>query len=417
MNSGSILVIALLVGSDDDSRDTVTLQDGKQIAGRVLLETADKVLLSRNTRETWYARDQVKGIESVSRSHGEFLERFAALPSETVPSLLPLAEFCREKELLHEETLLYWRILALDPDHATANERLGHKRGRQDWMAALAGRAIPVRKLDEARKDWGKAWELRSEHFKVRCAGGLRKTLDTLFELEFLYRAFVDLYQGPLAFREMIEPFSVLVYPRREDYPSAGTHVGAYFDPGENAVYSYLAGGRPYALFHESTHGLLYNLFVRSSKSKGGFPPWLDEAWADHMQTVLVPTPDRPGRPRLEPGRKNLGYLSLVARERDPYGLPRVLNFGTSDFPSSSDQGLKYAQGYALFHYLMHGSEEHRARFLDYVRDAANGQGQSSTFNNAFGPVLREVERRYIEYAVSQTTRSEGKGRGGARRP
>jgi hypothetical protein len=400
MTLACAILAAALLGSGDDDRDRLVLRAGGTLAGRVLLETEARILFRVGTRERWIDRSEVETVESVARTQAQWLGRFAALEEETPQALLSLAEACRSGRVIYDEALLYWRTLSLDPDHVAANERLGHRQRGRTWVAPVGSTWVPVRRLDEARSDWGEAWEMRSEHFVVRCAAGLRKTLDTLLELEHLYRAFFDLYQKDLGLRELTEPFSVYVYPSREDYPSQGTFGGAFFSPAENIAYTFMAGQRPYALLHEATHGLLNNLMVRAAGSKGGFPAWLDEAWADHMQAIVVLA--RPGRATLDPARRVEGHLSTVAGERDPYSLTRVLNFQPVDYGASTKQALKYGQGYALFHYLMHGPEELREPFLDYVREAAEGRGQASTFRRIFRRDLDRIERGYLAYAAGR---------------
>ena len=92
--------------------------------------------------------------------------------------------------------------------------------------------------------------------------------------------------------------------------------------------------------------------------------------------------------------------MRTVASAKRPYDLHRVLNFESGDYAASSNQGLKYAQGYVLFHYMLHGVPgPTRDTFFDYLRSAVGGQGQASTFRRMFRKQLRALESGYRDYA------------------
>jgi hypothetical protein len=95
-----------------------------------------------------------------------------------------------------------------------------------------------------------------------------------------------------------------------------------------------------------------------------------------------------PGRPALlersvQPA--HVAALAAAARQNELYGVHRLLNMKSTDFSASSRQDTKYAQAWALFRYLFeHEDPALRAAFLDYLREAAAGQGQASTFRRIF---------------------------------
>jgi hypothetical protein len=399
MALGALLLLLLAApAKGGDARDTLVLQGGREIEGRILLETEEKVLFQSGSRKKWYPRSAIKGTRSVAASHRELLERFGTLAPESPEALLDLASWCRDQQLPHEEKLLLWRILVSSPEHEEANLRLGHRKVGEAFKAPLKGNWVSVTSLDAAHSEWSRAWELRSEHFTVRCSAGLQRTLDTLFELEFLYDAFYSLHQEELLLLHLTDPVNVQMYPDRTSFPSMGSNVGAFFSKDENTLYTYLEeSGRPRALFHEGTHALLHNVSERTTGTKGKFPSWLDEAWAVHMETIVVP--ERSGKPRLDPDRLSLPLLEAVATETDPYSITRILNLETADFGASSKQQLKYGQAYALFHYMLIGEPRLRERFVTYIRSALEGKGQSSTFTRLFKPELDFIEAAHVKYA------------------
>jgi hypothetical protein len=71
----------------------------------------------------------------------------------------------------------------------------------------------------------------------------------------------------------------------------------------------------------------------------------------------------------------------------------RLLNFKASDFGASSRQELKYAQSWALFRFLFeHEDASLRQLFGEYLEQAAQGQGQASTFRRLFARHERMLE-------------------------
>ena len=77
-----------------------------------------------------------------------------------------------------------------------------------------------------------------------------------------------------------------------------------------------------------------------------------------------------------------------------PYKVHRILNFKTTDYGASSRQGLKYAQGYALFVYLMVGEDgRYLPTFIEYLKAALRGKGQASTFRKLFRKDLDRIEK------------------------
>ena len=387
--------------ADQDLRDRVTLRNGRTLKGRETQELDDRICLLVGTRERWIRRKLVREIQSVARSMVDLLLRYRKESPRRPAELWPFVDFCRKHRLSHEEKLFCRRILLADSKHDQANMRLGHLKRGDHWLVPVKSQWVPLEQACRIHRDWGKAWEIRSEHFAVRSCSSLKLAMDTLFELEYMYLYFYILYQKPLELRELVEPVRVFLFKDRKQYPSAGTHVGAYFSGAENILYTYIGNNkRPFALFHEATHGLIHNVAVHTTRTRGKFPSWLDEAWAVYMENLVVPTGR--GIVNLRQGRTGGNMMRVVATARKPYKVHRILNFTSSDYGASSKQTLKYAQGFVLFHYLMHGADgAYRSRFTDYIKQALGGKGQASTFRRIFRKDLQRIERGYIAHARS----------------
>ncbi|MBK9384335.1 MAG: DUF1570 domain-containing protein [Planctomycetes bacterium] len=389
-----------LAAGDEDRRDEVELQGGSVLRGRIVLEDPDKLVVRMEGAEREIPRAQVLVSKSVFRAQGAVLSKYAGLATNDTASLLALAEQCRASELPHEEQLFLWLVLLVDGQNQVAHSRLGHRDRGGRWMVPQRGGAVSFEKLLEIRDSWGKAWELRSEHYSVRCDAGLAEAIGVVLELEQFYRAFYELYQQRLSLREVLVPMQVEVYRDRSRFPRVSTHVDSRYEPTTRLLQTYAKDGVARALFHEATRQLLYELSGGSERALGEMPPWLGVGWGEYMEGILLrPAGRRTGVLELAPKRLQETHRALFERtpEAKRYGLHRVLNFGVSDFEASSGQGQKYAQCYLLFHYLMHAQGDlHQARFLSYLRIAFEGRGQASSFRELFDSAA--IERDLPSY-------------------
>lgn len=375
-------------GEDEDLRDELRLEGGSALRGRIVLEDPERFVLRLAGAEREVPRAQVTSSKSVFRAQGELLAQYVALARNDAASLLALAAQCRAQDLPHEEQLFYWLALSVDPKNQVAHTRLGHQEKGGRWLVPMRGGAVSFEKLLELRGTWGKAWELRSEHYAVRSDAGLVEAAAIALELEQFYRAFYGLYQQRLALREVLRPMHVEVHRDRSRFPRVSTHVDSRFEPTTRVLQTYAKGGVARALFHEATRQLLFELGGGSERALGEMPPWLAVGWGEYMEGLLTrPAGRRPGVLALHPKRFLEAHRALYERTAAAkrYGLHRVLNFGLSDFDASSGQGQKYAQCYLLFHYLMHAQgDAHQARFFQYLRLAFEGRGQASSFRDLF---------------------------------
>lgn len=390
-----VATFAVSATAQADERDSVTLNNGKVRRGRVVLELDSHVLLRVGTREKKIARKDIAKIDSLAIRHTDLLRRYRQLSRTTAPKMIEFAKDASSAGLEHEARLFYWRAVLLDANHDAAHEALGHTKRGDEWRIRCGSKRLTLEKAREYHSEWNNAWEMRSEHFTVRCSAGLERTINTLFELEYAYRYFLDTFQRDLELRELLETIQVHVYRDRKKFPAAATNVGAYYSPDSNILYTYMVGrSRPVALFHEATHAMLANLTDRAAKGKGALPPWLDEGWADFMEAVIVPEGE--GRAGLQPTRRRDDRIRALRSGEKPYSLQRLMNFKYTDYGASSRQAMKYAQSYALFTY-MYEHAEYRETFLEFLREALAGKGQASTFNKLFRSERDTIEKAHLE--------------------
>ncbi len=368
-------------------RDRVLLVHGKELRGRVVHEDADEVLLRVGTTDKPIARKLVREVHAVAAHHRELLQQWRDRSPEDPAAMLQLARIADEQGLPHEARLFRWYALLQRPDDVELHTALGNRRAGKQWLVALGDKRVPFDRADAMGVDFAAAWRLRSEHFELRCAAGLRTTLDTLLELEGQYHAFHAAYGEAVRLLELCEPIPVHVYRDRAQMPQQSGAIGAYYKPDEATLFTCCENGRAYALAHEATHALLHHTFGRASRAKGELPPWLDEAWAEHFAGRLQTRV--PGKPVLLERSVQPAHRTALAHSSasDLLSVQRVLNLQQGDFQASTGQASKYAQAWALFTFLCeHDDAAIRATFVDYLRQAAAGKGQSSTFRKLFAP-------------------------------
>ncbi len=377
-----------------ESRDTVVLTDGKEMRGRIIRVDDEEIVLRVGSRDRTIERARVESFDSVAEKQRKLLSTWRGTKATDVMALLALALHADDIGLPHEARLMRWYAALQRPADATIHEALGNRKRRNGYAVQIDGRWVPFEKADALGEDFDDAWELRSEHFQIRCAAGLKVALDTLMELEFAYWTMHDLFGSDLELQELVEPIGVRVYRSREQMPKISNTSGAYFSVSERELFTCYENGRPYALIHEGTHGLLHFFFVRAAGSRGTIPAWLDEGWAEYMSGRIQTRV--PGKPTLLAASMQPGHFATLAqaqRSKDLYGVHRVLNFKTSDFFASSKQSVKYAQAWALFRYLRENPDPGlRDRFTQYLRDAAAGKGQASTFRKLFRRDQKQID-------------------------
>jgi hypothetical protein len=392
--ASALTTLAPLAAQSTPARDTVRLTNGSEVRGRVLRVDKEVVVVRVGSVDRTIRREQVQSFTSVASYHRELMRIWRDTATTDAGALLALATEADQQDLPHEAKLLRWYAVLLRPKDAALHAALGNREQGGRFRVEIDGKWVPFEDADALGEDFDDAWQLRSEHFTIRCAAGLRTGLDTLMELEALYWRFHDLFGQSLQLLELVEPIDVRLYRTRKQMPNLSNNVGAYFSQSEPALFTCVENGRPSALVHEATHALLHHFFVRAAKGRGDLPGWLDEGWAEYMDGLAQTRV--PGKltfldRSVQPG--HLQTLAAAQKHDDLYGVHRLLNFKSSDFGASSHQDTKYAQAWALFRYLFeHPDKTLRAMFIDYLQEAVAGKGQASSFRRIFSKQERQLE-------------------------
>ncbi|MGE3166069.1 MAG: hypothetical protein AB7O52_14275 [Planctomycetota bacterium] len=158
-------------------------------------------------------------------------------------ALFRLAEWCDQEHMRAEAQRLRWRVLEIDPNHASAREHLGFKRlgalwlTENDYQRALGmvlfdGRWVPKRELEELQRKGEAAGALAAAETLLRTAAGSsemsvrEQALAALRELPRATRAWI-LLQGTESLRARERQLSVreLGVLGNRDYHNVLAHV------------------------------------------------------------------------------------------------------------------------------------------------------------------------------------------------
>src|SRR5262245_38952804 len=179
---------AHLAAQTTEARDSVVLTNGAQLRGRIVRIDDKELTLRIGSRDRAIPRSQIRSLTSVAAEQRQLIETWQNTNPADVAAVLALAGKADTAGLPYEARLLRWYAVLQRPRDAAIHAALGNKKERDGFLVEIDGNWVPFEQADALGKDFDDAWRLRSEHFAIRCAAGLRMGLDTLMELEGLYR-------------------------------------------------------------------------------------------------------------------------------------------------------------------------------------------------------------------------------------
>ncbi|MFQ5654531.1 MAG: hypothetical protein ACE5GW_07350, partial [Planctomycetota bacterium] len=150
-------------GDEDPAQATVVLNDGTEIAGTIVKETDDAVILRSAFGVTTIRRERIKEIRrGNSPLIEEFQERFEEAAARRRPAeLLDLAEWAHRKGLEVEWRRTLDKVIEFDPDNTRARSELGHARLDGKWIEEreveeLLGQGYRLKGLELVKPEVGK---------------------------------------------------------------------------------------------------------------------------------------------------------------------------------------------------------------------------------------------------------------------
>ena len=348
-----------------------------------------------------------------------------------------------------------------DPDHKQVRRILGFERIKDEWVTQFAadqikkglvwndefgwlpkahaqkyldgdrylnGRWVSAEKEKEQRRDFSKAWEIRTDHYLVKTNVSLESGVELGRALEDFHRVFKENFAGffntPEQLKRLFDgatnaslrdtrPYKVHFYRSREEYvdrlrkffPSIEQTNGVYLT-NDKVVHFFHdpKQDRDGTLFHEATHQLFFESHREDRKICENHHFWIIEGIACYMESF-----------QRKDGVFSLGdpkYIRFVgARDNlinKKYYIPlrEFSGFGMQEFQGSSELAKNYTQASGLARFFMHYEEgRYREALINHLtqlysndpRVRENAQG----LDELTGIDFEILDRQYAEDARS----------------
>jgi len=393
------LLLMLAAGGDVRPLDTVELEGGSKLSGRVVFEDADEIVLRVGNNERTLSRKKLVRFDSRFADLRLIQKRWRELAENDLAGTLALARRCREQKLEEAAQLFAWYVLSRSPKDAAAHEFLGHEKQRENWLVADGARRWPYEKLLELRKDWKDAWELSSEHYRVRTNLPLSEAVTAVLDMEGAYESFYQLLGRPLRFHELVDPLQAQVHADAKSFPEMLGDARSYYDHQGHVLLVNATGGfERGVVVHEATHQLLDACMQNTRSGRGDVPGWLNEGLAEY---VRASTGGPPARGLPVEGQFDLARFREFAQST--FDLGRVLNLAADDFGSGAANSLRYSQSYTLVCWGLHGEGgQLRERFYGYLREACKGHSSSTAFKDELKLDERAIEKSWAAFVQAK---------------
>src|SRR5204862_6061644 len=104
----AVLTPAAVRAQMADSRDRVTMLDGRELRGHVVRFDADELVLRAGSVDRTIPRKQIRTFSSVASHHHELIEKWNDVPVTDAAAMAALARTTEEQGLPHEARLCLW---------------------------------------------------------------------------------------------------------------------------------------------------------------------------------------------------------------------------------------------------------------------------------------------------------------------
>lgn len=380
-------------------------------------------------------------------------------------------EYARDLYILSRQALkdgypgfafdLVREIVSHDPDHERARELLGFVNYEHRWVTPQAkslllkgmvwsdqfgwisekylprylnnerlvdGRWMSREKEAEIRRDFHKAWEIRTDHYLIRTNHSLERGVELGKALEdfheFFHQTFAAFFTAPEQLQQLfdgraksggrsVEPYSIHFYRDRDEYvtrlkphfPAIEVTNGIYLpsEPKPRTAHFYFdpKGNLEATLYHEATHQLFYESHKQNRMIGEKAHFWIVEGVACYMESF-----DRRNG-ELSVGDPN--YIRFAGARfnfiEQKYYVPlqEFTNRGMKSFQADPMLAKNYTQASGLVHFFMHyDGGRYRDALVSHLSQLYSGVTKTREHPEQLDELtdesFNELDRLYGEY-------------------
>jgi hypothetical protein len=395
----ALALLAALAGSPEQKRkpDSVTLQNGTQLAGIVVYRDEAELVLRVGTRDTSYPAKDVAKVDARASNLSDWIESWLKGKPGDEEALRDAANHCQRLELSDEESLLRWKLVLAWPESEQYHKDLGHELREGAWGLKEGERWIALKEW-LAPRELKNSWRLASTHFELRTDGPMDVAIDALLDLECLYEAFFRKFGRELHSYEVLERIKVELQSRKRNFSAPTKAAVSWFDPRGNVIYLDGAKGIDRArMLMDGTRALLCNSGSRQRVIDGVIPAWVEAGLSTWVGWNLH---GELGRAVWDPVPFVAMFARVVAADaKEPVKLSKLLNSAPLAFDESELGQERYAEAFTFVDFLLgSGGEKYRLRFLEFLRNTYRGKGSPPQFFDALGLKGPEIEAEWLAW-------------------
>jgi hypothetical protein len=313
-----------------------------------------------------------------------------------------------------EATAHFTTAMGLEPENAIARKALGFEKVKGVWLSGeelyrakdwveYHGRWMPktdlkrlqarqdrFREESKMRADWANAWELKTQHFRIRSNCPPTVVQDLAKAIEVFYESANRIFNGR---RTQIIPVEIFATQEqfqaesaKQGFPVGTGTLGYFYSGGEMGIRCFYAGSLERTqgvIFHECTH-----LLIRSAYHD--VPTWANEGMAVFFE--LARLTDRGLDIRTVPFDRLWQLKELI--DHGEVDLNHLVQLD-----GSGEYSVEYyPQGWGVIHYLLYGAGGKRLPLLQKFYEMKSRKGPMADFRTIFGCEPKDLFADWKQY-------------------
>ncbi|MFV2070925.1 MAG: hypothetical protein ACC645_28495, partial [Pirellulales bacterium] len=350
-----------------------------------------------------------------------------------------------------------------DPDHRQARQLLGYVRLNDDWVTPFEqgmlrrgfvwhdtfgwlpqkyveryeqgqrfyrGRWMSAAQEAAQRHDFNKAWEIESDHFRIKTNQSLERGVELSVALEhfhrFFRREFAAVFDSPEQMRQLFSTknargrsrarHKVYYYQSREEFvfrlrekqPGIEASNGLYLPADRTAYFFYSPNNfdaNLETLFHEVTHQLLSESQLKLIEVGQHANFWLIEGIACYLESFEIAAD---GTVSVGDPRHVRLHWARERRLKENFFIPlsRFTRMGIAGFRPSVGNALllkRYSQATGLTHFFLHYEDGiYRDALIKHLSQIYSPQARirknPQSLDKLTGVSFPELDRQYLSY-------------------